>query len=185
MRKTTTKKNAVVLQPYDFPFNPRTDEYFTGVKSMELVQYGYDFCKRLETYIDEGTLTLKDVAELFFDYYNESTWQEFCETYSNPEKNADAFSDWLSEYDTGDEAAFIIETDEEVVFCPVAKGDYEKACDLEYIVNGICSLFSTRTVNEPGTKTVCVGKIAVNDIHTVSAEKANVAPLSAPMFTKL
>lgn len=188
MSKTETKKKIVILQPCDFPFEPDTGKYFTGIKSMELTSIGYEFHKYLEKHIDEGGLTLKDVASEFFDYLCASSWEEFCKTYSDPNNNIDAFTDWLAGYDDDWDAIFVAETDKEFVFCPIGEVYEDKSCDLEDIVRGVCSLFSTKALNESNTNTVCIGKVAVNDIHTVitkKAEKANVAPLSAPMFTKL
>ncbi len=185
MSKTETKKKIVILEASDFPFNPDTGEYFTGIKSMELINIGYEFRKYLEKHIDEGGLTLKDVASEFFDYLCAGSWEEFCKVYSDPNNKIDAFTDWLEDNDDDWDAIFVAETDKEFVFCPIGENYEDKSCDLEYIVSGICSLFSTRALNESKTKTVCIGKVEVNDIHTVSAEKANVAPLSAPMFTKL
>ena len=185
MSKTTTKKKVVILQPCDFPFEPNTGEYFTGIKSMELISIGYELHKYLEKRIDEGGFTLKDVASEFFDYLCASSWEEFCKTYSDPNNNTDAFTDWLADYDDDWDAIFILETDKEFVFCPIGEDYEDKSCDLEDIVSGICSLFSTRALNESKTKTVCIGKVEVNDIHTVSAEKASVTPISTPLFTKL
>lgn len=185
MSKTTTNKKVVILQPCDFPFEPDTGEYFTGIKSMELTGIGYEFHKYLEKRIDEGGLTLKDVASEFFDYLCASSWEEFCKTYSDPNNNIDAFTDWLADYYDDWDSIFVTETDKELIFCPIGENYEDKSCDLEDIVSGICSLFSTRALNESKTKTVCIGKVEVNDIHTVSAEKASVTPISTPLFTKL
>ena len=189
MSKTETKKKIIILEVSDFPFNPDTGEYFTGIKSMELTSIGYDFHKYLERRINEGGLTLKDVASEFFDYLCASSWKEFCKAYYDPDNNIDAFTDWLADYDDGWDAIFVAETDKELIFCPIGEGDEARAEDFEGIINGICALFKHTTIDLPkGTNTVCIGKVAVNDIHTViekKAEKANVAPLSAPMFTKL
>ena len=160
MSKTETKKKIVILEVSDFPFNPDTGEYFTGIKSMELTSIGYDFHKYLERRINEGGLTLKEAVKR-----------------------------GLADYDDGWDAIFVAETDKELIFCPIGEGDEARAEDFEGIINGICALFKHTTIDLPkGTKTVCIGKVAVNGIHTViekKAEKANVAPLSAPMFTKL
>ena len=187
MSKTATKKEIIILNACDFPFEPDTGECFTGIKSMEMASIGYDFPKYLKKRINEGDFTLKDVAELFFDYLNVCSWEEFCMEFDNPNNNIDAFTDWLTVHDDEHCSFFITETDKKVIFCPVREYRTDKVQCLLGIVHGICTLFSNGMLSDPKTKTktICIGKVTVNDIHTVSEEKANVAPLSAPMFTKL
>lgn len=149
MSKAKTK-DFILLDASDFPYDPTTSQLITGIKSMKLVELGYELTKYLEKHIEEGTIVLKDVAEEIFDYLNSSDWDEFCHVYDNPETNADAFSDWLVDCDDCEWGSiFVVETDDKIFFCPIQDegDDYCRAEDLNNIVLGICGMYAPKNQN--------------------------------------
>ena len=145
MSKAKTK-DFILLEASGFPYDPTTNERITGIKSMELVEPGYDLTEYLEKHIKEGTIALKDVAEQIFDYLNNSDWENFCETYEHPETNAEAFSDWLVDCDDCEWGSiFIVETDDKIFFCPIQddNDEYSRAEDMTDIIQGFCVMYTS------------------------------------------
>lgn len=184
MSKAKTK-HFILLDANDFPYDPTTSEFITGIKSMKLVEPGYELTKYLEKHIEEGTITLKDVAEEIFDWLNNSDWDDFCNTYEHPETNADAFSDWLIECDDCEWGSiFVAETDDKIFFCPIQdeNDDYSRAEDLNNIVLGICGMYNY----DPNLNSSKPADFAPNMQHCEDKETAPaVDRITAPMFKPL
>lgn len=189
MSKAKTK-HFILLDASDFPYDPTTSELITGIKSMALVEPGYELTKYLEKHIEEGTIALKDVAEEIFDYLNSSDWDDFCDTYEHPETNADAFSDWLVDCEDCEWGSiFIVETDDKIFFCPIQdeSDDYCRAEDLNNIVLGICGMYTPK--NQSYDLSLNPSKPADFDPNMKHCEDKETAPavdrITSPMFKPL
>lgn len=191
MSKAKTK-HFILLDASDFPYDPTTSEPITGIKSMELIEPGYELTEYLEKHIKEGTIALKDVAEEIFDYLNNSDWENFCETYEHPETNADAFSDWLIECDDCEWGSiFAVETDDKIFFCPIQNDndEYSRAEDMTDIIQGICGMYVYASKNPKYDFNLNPNKPADFTPNMQHCEDKETAPavdrITAPMFKPL
>lgn len=179
-------KKVMVVLPQDFPFLPDTGEYITGVKAMDFLEVGCELTGYLNNHIEDGTLSLKD---LVVEMCGEADWNVFSETYSNPEKDADSFCDFIQEDDSMYPYSHILvlETDDAFMFVPLSKEDdeddnYEAIGDLHSIVEGMCSLFSIsakkQSSSDKKSPSMPLAKAEVKVGTTVT-------PIFEPAFTKL
>lgn len=176
----------MLVLPQDFPFLPDTGDCITGVKAMEILEVGYELTKYLDKHIEDGTINLKD---LILEMCGEADWNLFSETYVKPEKNADAFCDFIQEDDSMYPYSHILvlETDGAFVFVPVTKEDedsdnYDTIGDLHSIVEGMCIMCKTAAKNPSNSAK------SSNGMPLAKAEVkvgTTVTPIFEPAFTKL